>query len=290
MPRRPVLPAPLLAFAAIVSVQFGAALARTRFDEVGPLGAAFLRLILGGIMLVILLRPNVRGWSRHFWLQVILLGLMLGGMNQLLYLAVERIPLGIAVTVEFLGPLVLALVQVRRISDALWGLLAFVGVALIGVRTLDGLDPLGLAFAATAGLCWAGYIVQSSRVAGSDRGNGPIAIALLIAMVTAAPLGIAQAGTWFLDPSLVLTFLGVALLSAALPYLLELIALRSIPTRVFGVLQSLGPAMSAVAGWAILHQALSALEILALVLVSVASFAVTWSSRPPRTPPLREPA
>ncbi|GAA4665712.1 EamA family transporter [Frondihabitans cladoniiphilus] len=270
------IPAPILAVAAIVSLQFGSAFARTRFDEVGPTGAATLRLVFGALILVAVVRPRVHRWSRRQWFAAILLGLALAGMNSLIYLAVARIPLGVAVTLEFTGPLVLALVQTRRWRDAAWAVLAFVGVVLLGSASSGSIAIGGVVLAFAAGLFWAGYILASSRVGKVIEGIDGLVVAVCVAAVVVAPFGAGHAvSAIHADPSLVLVFLLVAVLTSALPYGLEMIALRRLPTRVFGVLSSLGPAVAAIAGLVVLQQGLHLREVVALVLVSVASLAIT---------------
>ncbi len=272
----PRVPAPTLAVGAIVSVQFGSAFARTHFDEVGPVGAATLRLVFAALILLAVVRPRAWRWSRGQWLSTVLLGIALAGMNSLIYLALDRIPIGVAVTLEFTGPLVLALVQTRRWRDALWALVAFSGVVLLGVGSSGAVVLAGVVLALGAGLFWAGYILASSRVGQQIGGIDGLAVAIVIAAVLVAPFGGGRAAAALVStPSLVIVFLIVAVLTSALPYALELVALRTLPTRVFGVLSSLGPAVAAVAGLIVLGQTLALREIAALLLVSVASVAVT---------------
>jgi inner membrane transporter RhtA len=278
MPSRPLdrVPPQLLAVTAIFSVQFGSAFARTFFDETGPLGASALRLFFGSIILALIVRPRVRTWKRRTWLTVIGLGLALGGMNSFIYLAFEHIPIGVAVTVEFMGPLMVALVQTRRIADAAWALLALVGVLLLGIDATGSLDWVGLVLAALAALFWAGYILTSSRLGSDAEGVAPLSVAMLVAAIVVVPFGAHSAIDAVVgNPTLLLVFVLVALLTSVLPYALEFTALKRMPTRVFGVLSSLGPAVAALAGLLVLHEALSWVQILALVLVTVASVGVT---------------
>jgi inner membrane transporter RhtA len=235
------VPAVVLVLAAIISLQFGAGIARTQFEVVGPLGATFLRLAFAALILLAVLRPRVRTWPARSWFAAGVLGIALAGMNTMIYLAFDHVPLGVAVTIEFLGPLVLALAQTRRIVDALWAVLALAGVLLLGLDGGGSIEVVGLIFAGCAGAFWACYILAT-----------------------------AQVGRWML-----LIFLAVAVLSSALPYALDLIALRRVPTRVFGVLSSLGPAVAALAGLVILHEALGWSEAIALICVTVASIGVT---------------
>lgn len=274
------VPAPVLAVAAIFSVQFGSAFARLHFAEVGPTGAATLRLAFAAVILLVVVRPRVRRWSRAQWLAAILLGLALAGMNSLIYLALARIPLGVAVTLEFMGPLVVALVQTRRWRDALWAVVALAGVVLLGSGASGSVVIGGVLLAFGAAAFWAGYILASSRVGRLIEGIDGLVVAVVVAALVVSPFGAGDAARAIRqDPGLVLVFVVVAVLTSALPYALEMIALRRLPTRVFGVLSSLGPAVAALAGLVVIHQALDAREIVALVLVSAASVGVTVTRR-----------
>lgn len=280
-PRVTRVPAPLLALAAIVSVQVGAAVAKTRFDEVGSVGAATLRLVIGALVLALVVRPRVRHWLRAQWLGAVGLGLALGGMNVFIYLAFASIPIGVAVTIEFLGPLTLSLVHTRRWRDALWAALALVGVVLLGVGPSAVTQLGGVAFAVAAAACWAGYIVMNRHVGSIIPGVDGLAVSMLVAMVVSLPFGLGTAVRGVVaDPSLLVVFGIVAVLSSVLPYALEMLALRRMPTRVFGVLQSLGPAIAALAGLVVLGEALSLVEVVALACVTAASVGVTvYSAR-----------
>lgn len=275
------VPAPLLALAAIVSVQLGAAIAKTRFDEVGSVGAATLRLVIGAVVLALVVRPRVRHWNRAQWLGAIGLGLALGGMNVFIYLAFASIPIGVAVTIEFLGPLTLSLVHTRRWRDVLWAVLALAGVVLLGVGPSAVTQLGGIAFAVAAAVCWAGYIVMNRHVGSIIPGVDGLAVSMAVAMLVSLPFGLRTAVTGIVaDPTLLIVFGAVAVLSSVLPYALEMLALRRMPTRVFGILQSLGPAVAALAGLLVLHEALSLVEVLALACVTAASVGVTvYSSR-----------
>jgi inner membrane transporter RhtA len=275
------VPAPVLVLGAVASVQTGSAVARTVFDDLGATGMALLRLLLAGIVMAIVLRPTPWRWSPAALGAAALLGLALAGMNTIFYLSIRTVPLGVAVTVEFLGPLLLALVQTRRWQDLAWALMAGAGVALLG---LDGTGaPLsGLLLAFAAGLCWVGYILASARVGSLLPGSGGLAVALLVATALALPFGASGAVAVIERPELLLVAGAVALLSSVLPYSAELAALRRLPTRVFGVLMSLQPAAAAVAGLIVLGQRLGPQEVVALALVSAASAGITLSRRPSR--------
>ena len=275
------IPAPLLALAAIVSVQLGAAIAKTRFEEVGSVGAATLRLVIGAVVLLAVVRPRVRHWQRAQWLGAVGLGLALGGMNVFIYLAFATIPIGVAVTIEFLGPLALSLVHTRRWRDALWAALALLGVVLLGVGPSAVTELGGVAAAVAAAACWAGYIVMNRHVGSIIPGVDGLAVSMLVAMVVSLPFGLRTAVDGIVaDPTLLIVFGAVAVLSSVLPYALEMLALRRMPTRVFGVLQSLGPAIAALAGLVVLGEALSPVEVVALACVTAASVGVTvYSAR-----------
>ncbi|MEX2290120.1 MAG: EamA family transporter [Mycobacteriales bacterium] len=278
------VPAPLLVLAAIVSVQAGSSLAKTLFDDVGAAGATLLRLTLAAVLLIAVLRPAVRSWSRTSWSAALLLGGAMAGMNLVFYLSLRTVPLGVAVTVEFLGPLLLALVQTRRAVDLLWAVLAASGVALLGLDNPTGAPLQGLLLAFVAGLFWAGYIVASARLGQVLPGTDGLAVALAFAALLVLPFGASGAAVVLERPSLLVAALGVALLSSVISYGLELSALRRIPTRVFGILMSLEPAAAAVAGFAVLGEALGTREIAALLLVSLASGGITLARRRDRVP------
>jgi inner membrane transporter RhtA len=281
------VPAPLLVLTAIVSVQLGSSLAKTLFDDLGAAGMTLLRLTLSAALLLALLRPGVRRWSRASWSAALLLGAAMAGMNLVFYLSLRTVPLGLAVTVEFLGPLLLALVQTRRAVDLLWALLAGAGVVLLGTGTTSAAPLSGLLLAFVAGLFWAGYILASARVGQVLPGTDGLAVALAFGAVLVLPFGAAGASAVLHQPALLLAAAGVALLSSVVSYGLELAALRRIPTRVFGVLMSLEPAAAAVAGFLVLREALGPREILALALVSAASVGITLVRRrgaPPLQP------
>ncbi len=274
---RPSLPPTALVLLAGVSVQLGSAVALHLFVTLGPGGAALLRVGFAAIVLLGLWRPDVRGYSSRDLAMAALFGLTTAAMNLSFYLALDRIPLGVAVTLEFAGPLGVAVVGSRRLFDLIWVLLAAVGIVLLAPWGGLGLDPLGAAFALLAGMFWAGYILLSSRVGGIFTGGRGLALALSVGGVALLPIGIPGAGAHLLQPYLLLGGLAVALLSGVVPYSLELEALRSLPTRVFGILMSLEPAIAATIGFLVLRQALGLRAVLALALVSVASFGASRS-------------
>jgi inner membrane transporter RhtA len=273
------LPAPALVVISIASVQTGSAFARTAFDETGALGITLMRLGLSSALLVAVLRPAPWRWSRDAQVATLLFGLAMAGMNIVFYLALRTVPLGVCVTVEFLGPLTVALVQTRRWRDLFWVLLAGSGVALLGLHGGRDLPLGGLLLALCAGTFWGLYIFASARVGRVVPGAEGLAIALVVAALVALPFGAAGVARVLDQPSVLLVGCAVALLSSVIPYGCELAALRRMPTRVFGVLMSLEPAAAAVAGLLVLDQALHGREVLALVLVSVASVGITLGRR-----------
>ena len=278
------VPAPALVLVSILSVQFGSAVARTAFDVTGANGITLMRLAFSGLILTALVRPAVRRWSRTQWRAAVLLGLTMGSMNLVFYLSIREIPLGVAVTVEFIGPLLVALVQTRRLVDLLWVVLAGGGVALLGLEGGADLPFTGLALALLAGLFWGGYILASANVGRLVPGMDGLAVALLVSALLALPFGADGATRAVDDPLVLLAGLGVAFLSSIIPYGLELSALRRIPTRVFGILMSLEPAAAALAGLLVLGQRLGPRELVALVLVSAASLGVTLGRREGQPP------
>lgn len=272
------IPPGMLVVAGLFSLNFGAALARSHFDSVGPLGATFLRLVFASVILCLMFRPKIWRWDPRTWGAVLSLGLMLGLMNQLIYLSFATLPIGVAITIEYLGPLTLALVHLRRWADVVWPVLAIAGVALIGVQATSALPLIGVVFAAAAGVCWAGYILAGSHLGKIMPDTSGLAIAMVIATVVAAPLGAPEARDVLEVPQLIAIFVLIAVMSSVIPYALELRALRRMPTRVFGVLQSMGPAAAAIAGFVILQESLRWQELLALLLVTTASVGITMTT------------
>lgn len=260
-----------LVLAGGVSVQFGGALAVTLMPRTGALGVVTLRLLVAAVVLMVICRPKVRGHSRADWATVVVFGLTMAAMNGLFYQSVARIPLGPAVTLEVLGPLVLSVVASRRALNLLWAGLALGGVFLLGGGGFGSLDTVGVAFALSAGGMWAAYIVFSARTGRRFPQADGLALAMVVAAVAFLPLGIAESGTRLLDPTTVALGAAVAVLSSVLPYTLELLALRRLPASTFAILMSLEPAVAATAGFLVLHQALSATEALAIALVIAAS-------------------
>ena len=260
----------LLVFGSCVSLQFGAALAMSLFPLVGPWTTTLCRLFLSGLLLTLVMRPQSHQWSRSQWVSVALFGLSLGTMNAFFYVAISYIPLGTAVTIEFIGPLVLSAVLSRSIRDALWVGLAVGGVGLFGLERLLGLSslrPIGVVCALGAGLFWALYILAADNAGKKVTGTGVIAIALLIGSLPSAPLGVAHFFTVVTDTHLLLLAIGTAILASLVPYTLEFLALRRLPPNTFGILLSMEPAVAATAGWLLLNQHMGVLGVIAVCLV-----------------------
>ncbi len=262
--------AALLTLGSIVSVQCGSALATTLFDEIGSAGAVLLRALFGALVLLALTRAApLRQWPHR---DMILLGISVAAVNLLFYAALERLPLGITVTLEFVGPLGVAVFGSRRPRDVIWVLLAAAGIVLLsGGAGGESIDPLGVGLALAAGLFWAAYIVQSARVGRLGPGMGGATMAAMISAVLVAPFGLADGGDDLLDPAVLAAGLGIGILSTAIPYAAEIEALRRLPQAVFGVLMSLEPAVAAAIGFVALSQDLAPVEVVAIGFVVVAS-------------------
>jgi inner membrane transporter RhtA len=265
------VPSPVLVVGAVASVQFGAAFAKTIFDEIGPGGAVFLRMLFAAAVLMLIWRPRLSGHGRRDIVLILLFGASLAGMNGTFYAALDRIPLGIAVTFEFVGPLGVALFGSRRRLDLVWVALAAAGILLLSDFGGTDLDGLGVALALIAGAFWAAYILLSARVGQAFPGGGGLALAMMVAVVPLVPIGIAQGGADLLVVWVLAVGFAVAMLSSAIPYTLELEALRRLPAGVFGVLMSLEPALAATAGFIALGEDLAAREVVAILLVVAAS-------------------
>ncbi|ANB07005.1 transporter [Streptomyces ambofaciens] len=260
-----------LVLAGGLSVQFGAALAVSLMPRAGALGVVTLRLVVAAVVLLLICRPRLRGHSRADWGTVVVFGVAMAGMNGLFYQAVDRIPLGPAVTLEVLGPLALSVFASRRAVNLVWAALALAGVFLLSGGGFDSLDPAGAAFALGAGVMWAAYIVFSARTGRRFPQADGLALAMAVGAVLFLPLGIAESGAELIDPVTLALGAGVALLSSVLPYTLELLALRRLPAPTFAILMSLEPAIAAAAGFLILDQALTATQSAAIALVIAAS-------------------
>ena len=282
--------ASLIVVVGLICQEVGAGIAVLLFPDAGPVGMVTLRLVFSAAIPLAVFRPSLRGRSRADWLTVLGFGGVLAGMNVLFYLALDRLPLGPTVTIEYLGPLILSVVIARRASAWLWAVLALGGVALLARGGFDGLDPVGVLFALGAGAAWVGYILLSARTGSRWARLDGLAIAMAIGGLGVLPFGVASAGEAFLDPRVLLLGFGVAMLSSAIPYGLELLALRRLPADTFSILLSLAPALAAAAGFVVLHQRLEVLDLVAIALVVVASMgAVRAAARRRGLPPAPEP-
>lgn len=277
----PVRPVAAL-LGSIVSLCVGTSFAKTLFPQMGATGISAYRIGLAALLLVLVLRPWRRRWQLHDLPPLALYGVTLGTMNLLFYLAIGRIPLGLAIAIEFTGPLAVALWNSHRRLDLLWVALAAAGLVLIlplqGLQAAGALDPMGIAFALAAALCWALYIVFGQRVA-RDYGRDATPIGMLIATGVVLPVALLQSGSALFRLEWLWPGLVVAALSSALPYALEMYALKHLPKRSFSILLSLEPAVGAVAGWIILSETLSPQQWLAILLVMTASMGSAWSVR-----------
>jgi len=273
-------PSGALVIGAIASVQLGASLATTLFARVGPAGTVLLRLLSAAIVVLALARPRLRGRSRSELLLVAAFGLVLAGMNLSFYEAIDRIPLGVAVAIEFVGPLAVALAGHRRRPDLAWVALAAAGIVALTRGGAHGLDAAGVAFALVAGGMWGAYILLNARVGRHFEGATGLTLALWAAALVVAPVGVASGGSELLEPQVLALGAAVGVLSSAIPYTLEVEALRRIAAPTFGVLMSLEPAVAALAGFVVLGQSLGARELLGIALVSVASVGAARAGPP----------
>ncbi len=263
----------------ILSVQFGAGIAKGLFDEISPTAIVWLRLVTSAIVLVAVARPVLRGRSRSDWLVVLAFGACLGLMNWAIYQSFARIPLGVAVTLEFIGPLTLAVIGSRRLRDLLWVLLAGLGVAVLGLEGGDDVNLAGVLFALLAAAMWAAYILLSAQTGQRWPGFDGLALASVVATVLLTPFAVGESGGDLIDPRILLLGAAVGLLSSVVPYSCELVALRSIRPSVFSILMSLEPAAAALAGIIVLQEFLTWEQWLAMVFVVIASVGATRSSR-----------
>ena len=272
---------------AMLSIQFGSALAKSLFDELGPWGVVALRVSFSAIILFSIWRPKLHSKVKTHFKLILAYGIIMACMNCAFYAAIDRIPLGIAISLEFTGPLGLAAIKSRQWRDGLWALLAACGILLLtpfgsslggslsgsfgGSLDSSTINPVGVALALIAGVFWALYILLAAKIGPALPGVEGLSWGLLVGTILLLPIGIATAGGALLDPKLLATGAGVAILSTALPYACEIAALRSIPVKVFGVMLSVEPMMGVLAGFLILGETLSARSLMACLLVSIAA-------------------
>lgn len=278
----------LLVVVAIASVQLGSSLAKDLYSAAGPLTVAWLRMLGAACALALLTRPRLRGHSATDWAWVVAYGLCLAGMNYTFYLAIERIPIGMAVTLEFLGPLGVSVATSRRVRDLVWVGLAGLGVALLGFSPGE-LDPVGVAWALVAGSLWAGYILLAGPTGRRWSGVSGVGVAFWVGLAVLTPAVLITGSLPPLDARVWAVGLAIGLLSSAIPYGLEMIALRRIEPRVFGILMALEPGAAALFALLLLGETLRPAEVVALACVVVASIGVVRSRRPavdaPAVPP-----
>lgn len=272
----PPVPAVLLA---IISVQCGAAIAKTLFPTLGAAGTASLRIGISALILLLAYRPNFKTITSEQWKIVIPYGLCLGAMNLIFYLAIERIPIGLAVTLEFVGPLLLAIIGSKRLIDYCWVLLAAIGILLIAPWTNERIDSLGVFFALLAGALWATYIVLGGKVSKIMNDGQAVSTGMLFAALLILPFGFFEDGFSNLTPKLFGMGIALALLSSAIPFTLEMKALGQLPPRTFSILMSLEPAAASICAFIFLQENLSLYEILAVVCVIIASAGSTLTAK-----------
>jgi inner membrane transporter RhtA len=282
--RMPRLPVHTLVLGSISSVQLGAAWATTIFHQVGASGACLLRLASASVVLLIVGRPDLRALSRRQWLSAAALGIVLAGMNLTFYHAISKIPLGTAVTIEFIGPLLVALAGSRRLRDLIWALLAAGGIVALCHGFSNGANVAGLILAAVAGLFWAGYILLQAQLGRAFSDSSGLAVAMCVAALVALPIGIGSGAGNLVVPGTLGVGVAVGMLSSAIPYSLELKALRRLSTATFGVLMSLEPAFAALAGAIVIGQTISARDGIGIGLVCIASLGASLTSRTPPEP------
>ena len=274
---RPFGPVGLVAIG-LICQEVGASFAVLLFPSVGVIGMVSLRLAFSAIVLLAVARPRLRGHSRNDWLTVIAFGITLALLNALFYGALARVPLGATITIEVLGPLVLSVVISRRASSWLWAVLALTGVVILSQGSFGDLDPVGVAFAFGAAAMWAGYILLSARTGARFPRLDGLALAMTVGAVITVPFGIASAGPVIFRPNILLLGAAVALLSSTIPYTLELIALRRLPSATFSILMSLSPAIATTAGFLILGQKFTGVAFVAIGLVMAASIGAVLSA------------
>lgn len=272
----PPVPAVLLS---IISVQCGAAIAKTLFPAIGAAGTASIRIGISAIILLLAYRPNLKQITGNQWKIVVPYGLALGAMNLIFYLAIERIPIGLAVTLEFIGPLLVAIIGSKRMIDYCWVLLAAMGIVLIAPWSNDRIDLLGVVFALLAGALWAAYIVLGGKISKIMNSGQAVSTGMLFAAILILPFGLFENGLANLTPKFLGMGVALALLSSAIPFTLEMKALGQLPPRTFSILMSLEPAAAAICAFIFLQENLSFYEILAVVCVVIASAGSTLTAK-----------
>ena len=269
-----------LLLVSMISIQCSASLAKTIFPLVGPEGTTALRLMVSAVILLVVVRPWRRKITRQAWKPIVLYGLSTGCMNMCFYQAISRIPLGVAVGLEFTGPMAVALLSSRRITDFLWIILAAAGLyLLLPLRAAKDIDPAGALFALCAGCCWGLYIVFGKKAGNSGDSAASVALGMLVGACFIFPFGIFSAGVAMFAPSVLPLAVVLGIFSSALPYALEIHALKNLPAQTFGILMSMEPALAALSGLIFLHEALTLGQWLALACIIAASLGATLTSR-----------
>lgn len=270
------VPPQVMVLGSMISVQLGAALAESLFPAIGSGGTVFLRMGFAAVILLLLWRPRVRGLRWTDYAVVVMFGLTVAAMTACYYAAIARIPLGIATTLEFVGPLGVSIAASRRRLDLVWVGLAATGIILLTPIGKSALDPVGIVFALLAGAGWAGYILLNVRMGQAFAGGTGLALSLAVAALALIPFGIASGGSLLLNPHILLIGIGVAVLSTVIPFSLELEALRRVPARIFGILMSLEPAIAAIIGFIVLREAIQPRGLIALAFIVLASAGISF--------------
>lgn len=270
------VPPQILLLLSVLSVQLGASIAKNLFPILGTGGTVFVRISLAALIFLSFTRPRLRDYTRRHYLLIVLFGVTIAGMNSFYYMSINRLPLGVATTLEFIGPLSVALVGSRRVWDFVWIVLAAAGIILLSPIGGNTLDPLGVGLALLAGAGWASYILLNARIGQASPGNGGLALAMSVAAILLMPFGVTSIGPLAHSLPVLLLAIGMAVLSTVIPFSLELEALRRIPPHVFGVLMSLEPAISALIGFIVLHEALGLRALIAMMLIIIASGGVSF--------------
>ncbi len=273
------VPPHLYVLLSIISVQLGAAFAKNLFPVLGSTGTVFLRLSFAAIVLLCVWRPSLRNYTRRDYLLIVLFGLTIAAMNTFFYAAIARIPLGIASTLEFVGPLSISVIASRRLPDVLWALFAAVGVFLLAPIHGSVIDPLGILFALLAAGCWAVYILLSVRVGQVFHGGTALAIGMSISAIVLAPVGLPGLHAAWHDPSLLLIGFVVAILSSVIPFSLELEALRHLSPRVLGILLSMEPVVATLIGFIVLGEIVGLRGLIAMALIVIASGGASFGDK-----------
>ena len=269
-----------LLLVSMISIQCSASLAKTIFPLVGPEATTALRLLVSAAILLVVIRPWHRQIPRQSWMPIILYGLSTGCMNMCFYQAISRIPLGVAVGLEFTGPMAVAMLSSRKLTDFVWIVLAATGLyLLLPLRATDNVDPLGVLFALCAGFCWGLYIIFGKKAGSSGDSAASVALGMFVGACFIFPFGLASAGTAMFAPSILPLAIVLGIFSSALPYGLEIYALKNLPSRTFGILMSLEPALAALSGFVFLRETLTGSQWLALFCIIVASIGATVSAR-----------